>query len=340
MNHQLIERLQNFTLDRKILSVDSNDRNILKWPSSSEFEVSCPQNYTNVESIRLVTLQCPNIFYNISEYLQNNKLLVDVSSSKDVITIEDGFYDVNKLVNALKNALNSQSSSPNFEVTYNDLNKKIYIGNTTNNFKLIFNHSPGEITYDKCNNNININSKVYTYNNIYEQHSKWGLGALLGFDKKTYTSEPGLTRFQHQPLSTVDWISNGNNILEAPSILDLDDYQYIYIELEKLNNGDEIKPFINDKINSTNNGIMNAFFAKIPIIKSNFNQSINNKECYIEGITYNQPPLDRISKLKFRFRYHNGMLVDFQNFNVSLTLEINQIRNELKDYNVRTPFKL
>ena len=340
MNHQLIERLQNFTLDRKILSVDSNDRNILKWPSSSEFEVSCPQNYTNVESIRLVTLQCPNIFYNISEYLQNNKLLIDISGGKFIITIEDGFYDVNKLVNALKNALNIQTSSPNFEVIYNDLNKKIYIGNTTNNFKLIFNHSPGEIVYDKCNNNINNNSKVYTYNNIYEQHSKWGLGALLGFDKKTYTSEPGLTRFQHQPPSIIDWISNGNNILEAPSILDLDDYQYIYIELEKLNNGDEIKPFINDKINSTNNGIIKSFFAKVPIIKSNFNQSINNKECYIEGITYNQPPLDRISKLKFRFRYHNGMLVDFQNFNVSLTLEINQIRNELKDYNVRTPFKL
>ena len=340
MNHQLIERLQNFTLDRKILSVDSNDRNILKWPSSSEFEVSCPQNYTNVESLRLVTIQCSNIFYNISEYLQNNKLLINIASVKFIITIEDGFYDVNKLVNALKNALNSQTSYPYFEVTYNDLNKKIYIGNTTNNFELIFNHSPGEIIYDKCNNNINTNSKIYTYNNIYEQHSKWGLGALLGFDKKTYKSEPGLTRFQHQPLSISDWIVYRDNIIEAQSILDLDDYQYIYIELEKLNNGDEIKPFINDKINSTNNGIMNAFFAKVPIIKSNFNQSINNKECYIEGITYNQPPLDRITKLKFRFRYHNGMLVDFQNHNVSLTLEINQIRNELKDYNVRTPFKI
>ena len=32
------------------------------------------------------------------------------------------------------------------------------------------------------------------------------------------------------------------------------------------------------------------------------------------------------------------MLVDLQNTNVTLTFEINQIRNEMKDYNVRTPF--
>ena len=33
MNHQLIERMQNFTLNRKILSIDSNDRDNKKWPN-------------------------------------------------------------------------------------------------------------------------------------------------------------------------------------------------------------------------------------------------------------------------------------------------------------------
>ena len=56
MDKFLIE-LQNFTLNRKIFSVDSGDRDINKWPSPSEFEVSCPQDYNKVESIRLVTLQ-------------------------------------------------------------------------------------------------------------------------------------------------------------------------------------------------------------------------------------------------------------------------------------------
>ena len=73
MNHQLIDRLQNFTLDRKLLSIDSNDRDINKWPNPYEFEVSCPQSYTNVESIRLISIQTPNVFYNI--LLNNYKML-------------------------------------------------------------------------------------------------------------------------------------------------------------------------------------------------------------------------------------------------------------------------
>ena len=34
------------------------------------------------------------------------------------------------------------------------------------------------------------------------------------------------------------------------------------------------------------------------------------------------------------------MLVDFNNFNISLSLEINQLRNEMNNYEVRTPYKL
>jgi hypothetical protein len=34
------------------------------------------------------------------------------------------------------------------------------------------------------------------------------------------------------------------------------------------------------------------------------------------------------------------MLLDFNNFNVSLSLEINQLRNEMNNYDVRTPYKI
>lgn len=325
MDKFLIERLQNFTLNRKIFSVDSGDRDINKWPSSSEFEVTCPQDYNKVESIRLVTLQTPNIFYNISEYLQNNKLVIEYkndSADNDIslITLDDGFYTYNTLTSELKSKL--QLVNSNFDVTFNDLTKKITITNNTSSFSFSLNFNK-RITYT-TNDTVSINCKFNNYVDIFKQHSNWGLGAILGFDKKLYTSE---------------YISPNNTIV-SPKIVNLDDYQYIYIEADKLNNADEIKPYLIDKINNTNSGIVNSFFAKVPIMKSNHNQSINNKECYIEGVSYYQPPLEKISKLKFRFRYHNGLLVDFQNFNLSLTLEINMIRNEIKKYDVRTPFLL
>lgn len=326
MNDQLIDRLQNFTLDRKILYIDSNDRDINRWPSPYEFEISCPQNYNNVESIRLVNIQTINKCYNISEYLQNNKLICSISGQTEIITLDDGFYNYNQLQISLQNSLNNTftDTDPSFVVKYNEVNRKMYIGHMNQDFSLNFQY----ITYN--NNCVNNN-----YVNVYNQYSRWGLGHTLGYKKDIYTSSNNINTFQYE---NTPWINNENYIIEPPNAIDLDENTQIFVELEKLNKADEIKPFIVDKINNTNAGILNSFFAKIPIVLLKENQNINNKECYIEGASYFQPPIDRISKLKFKLRYHNGMLIDLQNTNVTLTFEINQIRNEMKDYNVRKPF--
>ncbi len=318
MTHQLIERKQNFTLDRKILSIDTNDRDINKWPNPCEFEVSCPQSYNNIESIRLLNIQTPNKFYNISEYLQNNKFKIDINGTKEIIILDDGYYTISNLVNSLNN-------SCTLTVKYNEVNNKIYFGHT-DTFIIYFNTT--DLSYNNCQNS--------NYNNIYKQHSKWGLGAILGFNKKTVSSfeQTDKQKFQHE---STDW-STGNNIIEPPKAIDLDEYQNIYIEVDKLNKSDEIKPYIVDKINNTNSGIINSFFAKVPIFKNENNQSINAKDFCIEGVSYFQPPLENINKFKIKIRYHNGLLVDLQNYNISMTFEINQIRNEIKDYNVRTPY--
>lgn len=322
MTHQLIERKQNFTLDRKVLSVDTNDRDINKWPNPCEFEVSCPQSYNNIESIRLLNIQTPNKFYNISEYLQNNKFVIKIGTNdKEIITLDDGHYDISNLVSSLNNATN-------ITVKYNDVNNKIYFGHNES-FTIELNSS--DLSYNKNCKDLN-----YHYNNIYKQHSKWGLGAILGFNKETVSSfiQADKQNFQHE---STDW-STGHHIIESFKAVDLDEYQNIYIEIDKLNKSDEIKPYIVDRINNTNSGIMNSFFAKVPIFKNEVNQSINTKDFCIEGVSYFQPPLENINKLKIKIRYHNGLLVNLQNYNISMTFEINQIRNEIKDYNVRTPY--
>ena len=325
MTHQLIEKKQNYTLDRKILSVDTNDRDKNKWPNPCEFEVSCPQSYNNIESIRLLNIQTPNKFYNISEYLQNNKLKVKLGSSEKIIVLDDGYYSISNLVNSLNNDLSVNLI--NIKVKHNEVNNKIYFGHDNSGFSLIFNSQ--DLVYNNCYNS--------NYNNIYKQHSKWGLGAILGFNKDTVTSkkESNKNNFNYD---NTEWVSSDNNIIEPLKAVDLDEYQNIYIEVDKLNKSDEIKPYIVDKINNTNSGIMNSFFAKVPIIKNDNNQSINTKDFCIEGVSYFQPPIEKISKLKIKIRYHNGLLVDLQNYNISMTFEINQIRNEIKDYNVRTPY--
>jgi hypothetical protein len=319
MNNFLIERKQNFTLNRKVLSIDSNDRDIKKWPNSANFEISCPQTYTNIESIRLLNVSTPSIFYNISQNLQNNKLTIN----NQIITIEDGNYNIQNLVIVLKKKL--QNINPDFDILHNLINNKIYF-TSTSDFSLNFNQN---YTYNVCNN----------YNNIHKQHSNWGLGYLLGFkEKKIYYSN------QHTSISISnefiydETFISPSNYIKTENMHNLDETNFIYLEIEKLNNSDELEPYLINNHTNENNGKINSFFAKFPIIQSEYKQNLSVKDFFIESYSYFQPPLEKINKIKIKLRYHNGMLIDLQNNNISLTFEINQIRNELKDYKVRTPY--
>jgi hypothetical protein len=306
-HHPLIKTSHNFVLDRKVLFIDSNDRDIERWPSASEFEINCPQNYNNVESLRLSSIMLPNFFYNISEQLRTNKMIVEYStSSTSTIILEDGYYNYTQLQETLRTKF--IAIDINFDVSYNSINRKF----TFLNASIVF-----TFRFDLPNDYNCVKDNYKT--DVYAQHSNWGLGYILGFDKKKYTSS--------------------SNAIVSPNPSDLEDNKNIYIELEKYNKCDEIKPFLYYSYNNANSGIVNSAFAKIPIYPFQDNKGLVN-DGYFENISYYQPPIDKIAKLKLKFRYHNGMLVDFHNFNVSLSLEINQIRNEMNNYEVRSPYKV
>ena len=55
----LIPRQQTYVLDRKLVTIHSDDRDIKKWPFSNHFEVELPQIMENVESMRLVECNLP-----------------------------------------------------------------------------------------------------------------------------------------------------------------------------------------------------------------------------------------------------------------------------------------
>ena len=348
MEQFLIERLQNFTLDRKVLSVDTNDRDILRWPNANEFEVSLPQTYCNVESIRLLNVQIPNKLYNISEHLQNNKMIIKRAGLSVVITLEDGYYTNEYLATSLQqhirldhhkfNVVNSDPQPFDISVNFNSIDQKMYFHTTDAAFSFKFNDV--SLSY---NNTTSCNTDVF------EQHSNWGLGSILGFNKTTTLDSTNIT---DSPVDTSNnnlyFHYNNNQIITDGHFIKSDNKvnllhnQFIYLEVDKYNTSDEIKPFINDRLNNTNTGLINSYFAKIPIKykHDDINQSLSCKDDFIDSFSYYQPPIEKISKLKIKFRYHNGLLVDLGNLNISLSIEINQIRNEMKNYDVRTPFRI
>ena len=85
------------------------------------------------------------------------------------------------------------------------------------------------------------------------------------------------------------------------------------------------------------NGKVNAAFAKIPL-QGRFGVSNDSRTYFLQNMVQYDPPIERIARLKFRFRFHDGRLVDFQNYNFDFSLEFNSLRNEInKSYSVRIP---
>jgi len=336
MEQLLIERLQNFTLDRKILSIDSNDRDKSRWPNSNEFEISTPQVYNNVESLRLINVQIPNKLYNISEYLQNNKMIIKTGSNQYIICLDDGYYTNKQICKSIEKLVNKNfpSLGSDFFVHYNSVSQKPHFMSENKDFSFVF-----------LDNNITYSNSINCINKVYEQHSNWGLGAILGFDNKNFVSSHSQNNSESSEIyfyhDNIQHLSTASGVIIPPNKLNLNYNQFIYLEIDKYNTSDEIKPFINDRFNNTNNGIVNSYFAKIPIkFNSNdINQSLSSKEDFIDSISYYQPTIEKISKFKIKFRYHNGQLIDLGNYNISISLEINQIRSEIKNYKVRTPYK-
>jgi hypothetical protein len=116
------------------------------------------------------------------------------------------------------------------------------------------------------------------------------------------------------PGSQVYWVESTYKInLMGPT--------YFYIELEGQNCIDETSPYnVSAFTRQTNqtNGIVNSSFAKIAIPTTPVSQWFDR-----ESMPYKEymPPAERIRKLKFKIRYHNGLLVDFGISDYSLLLE-------------------
>lgn len=131
-NHPLVERQQNYVLERRLLSVHSIDRDVAKWPFANTFEVELPESLLNVQSMRLAMVNMPAVFYNFNNEYQNTKMffsiqpravagagapasLVDaVASLTDAsnagvqweITIPNGFYTPCELANEIACLMN------------------------------------------------------------------------------------------------------------------------------------------------------------------------------------------------------------------------------------------
>jgi hypothetical protein len=385
--HPLIPNSQNYMYEKKFVSIHSQDRDYKRFPNSNEFEVELPQDYCNVETVRLIQWAFPanydvfaaeknNILmifkitkpYNPGEHMVNNPLLEVIFSAlyENIdklypVLIEQGFYTPQQMSTELTNRfnevvtnvvlvyLNQNPTLPNqqdlinqfiaqggynqFVVAYNSVGQKLWFGNKSSDFVL----KNSEITLTS-----RTISTIVCNKDALPSYSNWGLPDYLGFsrcDATTNNSEVspvtgllGLPRFYYGDYMAGDngyWIVPDAEYkgvvpyyLEAPRKINLMGDAYIYLDIDGLNNLDETSPWSISPYTLKNNpgttGVVNSAFAKIAVPTTPISQWFDVDS---ESYKWYNPPAERIRKIKLKLRYHDGSLVEFGDFDFSITLE-------------------
>ena len=90
--------------------------------------------------------------------------------------------------------------------------------------------------------------------------------------------------------------------------------------------------------NRSGGGIVNSAFAKLAFTTNFGKRIIDPDQQGFQNVQQFEPPLERLCRLKFKIRYHDGRLVNFRGAPFDLTLEFVQLRDEIqRKYHVRIP---
>jgi len=401
-NHPLINNSNQYFLEKKFLSVHSEDRDITKYPNSSEFEISLPQEYLNVASARLYSWTFPanyNVFskimhnvtmsykftnlYNPGEHSFNDPLTEGIfaalySHKNNVFEfeIESGFYNPDQMATELTNKLNVSVTRfinlffnepanaityatakslflhyDRFKVVYNTVGQKLWFGNNADQFIL----TNGSNIF----NTVIVDASCVRKNMIPEW-SNWGLPYYLGFTKCNTQSYDYQEYLQAFPNDLYIYTSVEFNVprfyygdaepgksdngywllpvlpgalvyfLQAPFKINFMGPSYMYMEVDGMNCIDETSPWnlSNYTIhNNQTNGIVNSSFAKIAVPTTPISQWFDSDS---QAYKYWNPPAERIGKLKFKLRYHNGAILQFGQFEYSFMLEFNILKPQIE----------
>lgn len=220
--HMLQQNANQYFFIKQYVSIHSEDRNIINYPNSTEFEIELPQDYKNVASARLYSWAFPS---NYSLFSQINKNITLTFTFKQLyqpstpdpinnaifdglnaninnsysIQIEEGFYDPNQMAKELTNKLNTCVTDYLLDYFYaNPAYSGIistFIINGYDRFSVAYNlvsqnlwFGNGADRFELNNGSIlienkNNNSLTCVRQNILPEEVNWGLPYFLGFSR-------------------------------------------------------------------------------------------------------------------------------------------------------------
>lgn len=340
-NHPIIPRENNVTIEKKHVTVHTEDRNTrLKADGTpietqSKFSIQLPEVLENVAYAQLKNIQIPTYYVNISERYKNNKLTLTIGGTSIPIIIPTGLYTPRLLLEQLSFLTTADYGTGN-NTTFVDPSSStlgwLFFANNADLASATVTLTFNDLVYDEETDCLYKNSDLaHDYSN---PSKKWGLGYELGFNKAetfviTYDGDGNIAS------TTIDGVVQTTALLSAQNSIRLDYLKTIYLEVNDFNTISEIKPDIgnrNDTFNSGYHGTGSAALAKIPIIMKPGKSGYNILSTQISGEFLESKKLflnsfkTSVSRLNFVFRDHRGSLIDFSDQDFTFTLEFGVVR--------------
>lgn len=241
-----------------------------------------------------------------------------------------------------------------FVIVYNTVSQKLWFGNRADQFTLT---NDSDIYMQTTINNSCIKKT------FIPDYYNWGLPGYLGFSRcnapansvdeilasvpNASTTNPSLDlqlkvpRFYYGDSSLgSSGAPSGDNgywllplfpsapvyFVQAPFKISFMGQAYIYMEVDGMNCIDETVPWNLSTYtlhNNRTNGNVNSAFAKIGVMSTPIAQWFDSDS---GPYKFWNPPAERLSKFKFKLRYHNGQLVDFGQFEYSFMIELSILK--------------
>jgi hypothetical protein len=268
---------------------------------STDFNIVLPYYFKNVMSLRLSSLQLPNVMYNISEANGNNSFYIDVESGgpNGIVIMPDGNYEINDFVSVLQTEMNTQLSTTNFTVSYDQYTYKITISYadppTNPNFTMLFytstpkNNKYTYINPTKPDNDYRKNDCV----DITQIYKKFGW--FMGYRKAEYS---------------------GSNTFTTEALYNSSPYDYIYFTLNDYNMSQSQNIFGMYSKSILGDNIL----AVIPVTSKSFNICFDNGNNLLEKKREYYGPVN-IQRLKIQLLNQYGEVLNLNNMDFSFSLE-------------------
>ena len=225
-NHPLQASAQEFLYYKKYVSIHSEDRDIIKYPTSDQFEIEIPEDLLNVASIKLTNWTFPSN-YNTFSYLNSNISMtfkitkpynpIENSYSDDLqiaifnylflsqnvnytISIEEGFYNPDQMATELTNKFNEAVSIRiiNYLTENNaDLVIPFKSSGEYSNFVIVYNVVNQKIWFGNRSDGFTLtNNTQFAKNNETQcssrfnlpDYSNWGLPSNIGLTRNDSVS--------------------------------------------------------------------------------------------------------------------------------------------------------